>query len=137
MTPLEKKLLEGLELAWKWLGTPGVDRPATVDKEILDILETGRALDTAGESIVILAQARPHPTSQLTKGRLEQDVFYVRENTVNGQNVLELCAPENRWQHIANIITLEDSLKRSVFKSDLFTAEWAEKELARAKETPA
>lgn len=136
MTPLEKRLFDSLELAWKWLGTPGVDRPATVDKDILDTLEVGRALDTKGESIEILDSARPHPTSQLTKGRLEKDIFYVRENTVNGQNVLELCAPEKVWKHIANIITLEDSLKRPVFKSEIFTAEWAEKELARAKETP-
>jgi len=42
-TPLEKEMGEALKDAWRYLGTQGSDRPARVDKKILNALEAFKA----------------------------------------------------------------------------------------------
>lgn len=62
-------------------------------------------------------------------------VFYVRENTKDGIQILELhCSDPNQWEQARQIVALEDSMKREVVDSPGFTAEWAEAELAKKDE---
>lgn len=47
LTPLEKEMGAALEAAWEWLGSKGSDRPATVDKKIMDALDAFKKADAA------------------------------------------------------------------------------------------
>jgi hypothetical protein len=69
---------------------------------------------------------------QVTKCRLENDVFYVRENLVDGKQVLELLAPDQVWKKIEGVIRLEDSMGREIVRNPEFTVEWAEMVLAES-----
>lgn len=79
-------------------------------------------------------------------------VFYIRENVggidrfltssaarlgmKKGQNpsgsfqVLDLCAPKEKWEAIAAAVRAEDQLARPVRRHLQFTADWAEEKLA-------
>jgi hypothetical protein len=94
---------------------------------------------------------------QLTKCRLGQVVFYVRENIAprgghflvaagermgwkqgrlsrRHDQVLELAAPEGEWDRIAAALKEVDTLKRPVRKNQRFTVKWAEAHLKSAKQ---
>jgi hypothetical protein len=89
---------------------------------------------------------------KLTKCRLGQTIFYVRENVAplgghfqvsagermgwkQGRlsrrhlQVLELAAPAADWQRIAQIVHDADALKRPVRHNRLFTSAWVHKRL--------
>jgi hypothetical protein len=93
---------------------------------------------------------------QLTKCRLGDTVFYVRENIafmgghfmvssgermgwkqgrLSGRHaqILELAAPEHDWERIAAVVQGADALKRPVRKNRRFTAKWAELHLRAGK----
>lgn len=64
-------------------------------------------------------------------------VFYVRENTKAGVQILELLCEDPdpaKWEQARQIVALEDSMKREVVSSPEFTVEWAEAELTRKDE---
>lgn len=86
--------------------------------------------ETTGDPLKALASKALKDGSQLTKCELDGEVFYVRENLLNGEKVLEVCAPDHRWERACQVVWIEDSLKRKIIKNPDFTAEWAEKELA-------
>lgn len=52
-----------------------------------------------------------------------------------GESVLELCAPAVYWEEIALEVHALDPLHRRVVANRLFTARWAEHQLARAELT--
>ena len=93
----------------------------------------GAVKETEGEPIRIAAHKRFPSGALLTKCDLDGQVFYVRENTAEGQQVLELLAPEPVWLRISAIVKVEDSLKREVRRNEAFTAEWAEGWLSDAR----
>ena len=88
---------------------------------------------------------------QLTKCKVNDIVFYVREN-LKGINTfhitsgerwgdktgmreprkerqsLDLLAPKEHWDMIAALVHEQDHMKRPVLKAKSFTWEWAEKE---------
>ena len=96
---------------------------------------------------------------KLTKCRLGQTIFYVRENLIPSGGhfqvsagermgwkqgrlsrrhlqVLELAAPAEQWTHIANLVQDLDALKRPVRSNRRFTIEWAEKLMQQRREIP-
>jgi len=90
-------------------------------------------VDRIEEPIKILSAAAVGPSgAQVTKVDVGGQVAYVRENVKNGQNILELSAPEESWAKIAAIIILEDDRKREIHRNPDFTSEWAEKVLLEA-----
>lgn len=91
--------------------------------------------EMCGEPVKVLASKTLATKSQLTKCDLEGIVFYVRENTLGGEQVLEICAPEAAFERIWKVVWIEDSLKRKIIKNSGFTAEWAEKELSDGTQT--
>lgn len=94
---------------------------------------------------------------KLTKCSLDGVVFYVRESLKHAggsfmmtsgerlswkqgtptagssKQVLELCCPTAAWERIAAVVAEADQLGRPVMRNRLFTAEWAEEQLRRAK----
>jgi hypothetical protein len=86
--------------------------------------------ETEGEPIRMIAHKTFPSGTQLSKCSLDGQVFYVRENTFEGRQVLELLAPEPVWLRLSGIVRLEDSLEREVRRNEAFTEEWAEKELS-------
>lgn len=85
--------------------------------------------ETSGAPVQLVA-SKLLAAGQVTKCRLEDDVFYVRENLADGKQVLELLAPEVAWSKIERIIKLEDSMGRAVVRNPEFTEAWAEAALA-------
>lgn len=66
--------------------------------------------------------------------------FYINSAVRNGQRhngdpnarqVLQLCAPAERWDAIAKTVADMDSLRRPVERARGFTAAWAEQAFAR------
>lgn len=99
-------------------------------------------MDRIEEPIKILATVLIPPTNaQVTKILADGQVAYIRENVADGENILELCAPDESWAKIASVIVLEDSLKREVRKHPEFTLAWAEEMMNRIpdpkEDTPA
>lgn len=87
--------------------------------------------ETSGVPVQLVA-SKLLEAGQVTKCRLENDVFYVRENLVGGKQVLELLAPDPAWKKIEGVIRLEDSMGRDVVRNPEFTVEWAEMVLAES-----
>lgn len=63
---------------------------------------------------------------QVTKCALGAIVFYIRENLVDGKQVLELAVPEERWKRVSAVVAMEDSMGRGVMRNPEFTMEAAE-----------
>ena len=93
--------------------------------------------ESTGEPLKVLASRTMPNQTQLTKCELDGAVFYVRENFWNGEKILEVCAPDWRWQRACEVVWIEDSLKRKIIKNPDFTEEWAERELAGGTEAKA
>lgn len=99
-------------------------------------------MDKIEDPIKVLTTVLIPPTNaQVTKILVDGQVVYIRENFVNGENILELCAPEESWAKIAAVVVLEDSVKRGVWRNDEFTLAWAEEIMNRIpdpkEDTPA
>lgn len=84
-------------------------------------------MDAIEQPIELLGFTKVPPSNvQVTKAKIAGYVVYIRENVADGQQILELCAPEQAWTKVAAIIVLEDDLKREVRKNAAFTVEWSE-----------
>jgi len=93
------------------------------------------AQDLGGRMIKVLASKVFPSKATLTKFEYVKDenriVFYVRENvrtfTPGGPiQILEVCAPADKFTEVVAIVELEDSLKRNAYQAEDFTEAWAE-----------
>lgn len=90
---------------------------------------------------VVWSVSVPPANAQVTKILVAGQVAYIRENFVDGKNILELSAPEESWAKIAAVVVVEDSVKREVRRNAEFTEAWAEGVMNRipdpGEDTPA
>lgn len=90
-------------------------------------------VETQGSPIEVLGSKKFPSGAQLTKAKVDGIVCYIRENvTPEGEQILELCVSEQVWDRCAQVIKLEDSLKREIRRNADFTWPWAEKEFGNA-----
>jgi hypothetical protein len=94
-----------------------------------------QSVPTEGSPLYVVATKTFPSGAKLTKATVDQTVCYIREAAIavskfQSEQILELWAPDWIWDRCAQVIKVEDSLKRDIRRNPDFTPEWAEGWLA-------
>jgi len=104
------------------------ERQAMIERANAKFLKLSGIKLTVGALEVLVT--RKFQMGQVTKCRLDLAVFYLREATKDGKQVLEFAGPPWYRDRIATVIKIEDTLERPLVDNPDFTEAWAEAALA-------